>query len=45
MQSGAGLTGRLGSYIARELEWVLQHNQTARELAQIDKQIWRPRSV
>jgi hypothetical protein len=39
MQFGAGLSGRLGSSIARELEWVLQHNQAARELAQLDKQI------
>ena len=38
-QFAAGLTGRLGSYVVRELDWVLQHNQTARELAQIDKQI------
>ena len=33
------MTARLGSYIARELDWVLQHNQAARELAQLDKQI------
>jgi peptidoglycan hydrolase-like protein with peptidoglycan-binding domain len=36
---GANMTSRLGSYIARELDWVLQHNQAAREIMQIDKQI------
>ncbi len=38
-QFGANLTSRLGSYIARELDWVFQHNQAAREIMQIDKQI------
>jgi hypothetical protein len=37
-QFGASMTARIGSYIARELDWVLQHNQAARELAQLDKQ-------
>ena len=38
-QLGAHMTGRLGSYITRELDWVLQHNIAAREIMQIDKQI------
>jgi hypothetical protein len=37
--SGADMTARLGSYVARELDWVLQHNQAAREIMQIDRQI------
>ncbi|MDQ6634832.1 MAG: neuraminidase-like domain-containing protein, partial [Gemmatimonadota bacterium] len=38
-QVGANLASRLGGYVTRELDWVLQHNQAARELTQIDKQI------
>lgn len=39
MRFGATAVSRIGQYVNRELDWVLQYNQAAREIMQIDKQI------
>jgi hypothetical protein len=39
MRFGATAISRIGQYVNRELDWVLQYNQAAREIMQIDKQI------